>query len=152
MTAGTFIALPPVHTDRIPWVPMGRPGFSFKPLRFFHDDSGWMYLLRVEPGTLVPLHRHTGEVHGYNLAGQRKLIDTGEVIGPGTYVYEPAGNVDSWMAVGDEPVILHITVRGAVEYLGQDGEVVGRVTSNDRLQSYRRWCEENGARFLATVE
>jgi 2,4'-dihydroxyacetophenone dioxygenase len=41
------------------------------------------------------------EVHALNLAGTRKLLDTGEVVGPGGYVYEPAGNVDSWMAIGD---------------------------------------------------
>ena len=33
--------------------------------------------LRLEPGTVVPLHRHHGEVHGYNLAGERKLLPTG---------------------------------------------------------------------------
>jgi 2,4'-dihydroxyacetophenone dioxygenase len=152
MTPISLAASHPVDPERMPWIPMGRPGLSFKPLHFFKDDSGWMYLFRVEPGTVIPRHRHTGEVHGYNLSGHRKLLDTDEVIGPGTYVYEPPGNVDSWMSVGDEPTILLITVRGAVEYLGKDGEVTGRVTSNDRLQTYRRWCEEHGAGFLATVE
>lgn len=152
MTAAHLAASHPIDTDRMPWIPMGPPGLSFKPLRFFRDDAGWMYLFRLEPGTLIPRHRHTGEVHGFNVAGRRKLLDTGEVIGPGTYVYEPPGNVDSWMAVGDEPVVLLVTVRGAIEYLGKDGEVAGRVTSKDRLETYRRWCEEHGAPFLATVE
>ena len=152
MTPMSLAASHPVDPERMPWIPMGPRGLSFKPLHFFKDDSGWMYLFRLEPGTVIPRHRHTGEVHGYNLSGSRKLLDTGEVIGPGTYVYEPPGNVDSWMAVGDEPTILLVTVRGAIEYLGQDGEVTGRVTSGDRLKTYRRWCEEHGAAFLATVE
>lgn len=152
MTRANHFASHPIDTERIPWIPMGSPGLSFKPLRFFRDGSGWTYLFRLEPGTLIPRHRHTGEVHGFNLAGRRKLLDTGEVIGPGAYVYEPPGNVDSWMAVGDEPVVLLITVRGAIEYLGKDGELVGRVTSNDRLETYRRWCTETGAEFLATCE
>ncbi|MCI0573448.1 MAG: cupin domain-containing protein [Myxococcaceae bacterium] len=151
MTHAHHSASRPVDTERIPWIPMGRPGLSFKPLRFFRGD-GSMYLFRVEPGTVIPRHRHTGEVHGFNLAGRRKLLDTGEVIGPGTYVYEPPGNVDSWMVIGDEPVILHITIRGAVEYLGEDGEVLSRAEPGARLESYRRWCEENGAEFLATCE
>jgi 2,4'-dihydroxyacetophenone dioxygenase len=152
MNAATSLVSPPVDTERIPWIPMGRPGLSFKPLRFFRDGGGWTYLFRLEPGTLIPRHRHTGEVHGFNLAGSRKLLDTGEVVGPGGYVYEPPGNVDSWMTVGDEPVVLLFTVRGAVEYLGKDDEVLGRVTSADRLETYRRWCDEHGAEFLATCE
>ncbi|MCY1044726.1 cupin domain-containing protein [Corallococcus sp. bb12-1] len=142
----------PIDSDRMQWTPMGPPGLSFKPLRFFRDGSGWMYLFRLEPGTRIPRHRHTGEAHGFNVAGRRQLLDTGEVIGPGTYVYEPPGNVDSWQVVGDEPVVLLINVRGAIEYLGPDGEVLGRVTSADRLETYRRWCEANGTAFLATVE
>ncbi|WP_164017679.1 cupin domain-containing protein [Pyxidicoccus trucidator] len=148
----TPLASHPIDTEQLPWIPMGPPGLSFKPLRFFRDDSGWTYLFRLEPGTVIPRHRHTGEVHGFNVAGHRKLLDTGEVVGPGAYVYEPPGNVDSWMAVGDAPVVLFVTVRGAIQYLGPDGEVLKQVTSNDRLKTYRRWCEENGAPFLATLE
>ncbi len=140
----------PIDSERMPWIPMGPPGLAFKPLRFFRD--GWMYLFRLEPGTRIPRHRHTGEVHGFNLSGRRQLLDTGEVIGPGTYVHEPAGNVDSWQVVGDEPVVLHITVRGAIEYLGDDGQVLKRVSSADRLETYRRWCQEHGEPLLATCE
>ncbi|MBJ6759459.1 cupin domain-containing protein [Myxococcaceae bacterium JPH2] len=148
----TALASLPVHSDRIPWIPMGPPGLSFKPLRFYKDNRGWTYMFRVEPGTVIPRHRHTGEVHAFNLVGKRQLLDTGEVVGPGTYVYEPVGNVDSWMAVGDEPVVILITIFGAIEYMGPDGAVTKRVTSDDRLETYRRWCETNGAEFLATLE
>ena len=101
-------------SQRLPWIPLG-PGESFKPLRFLAQDRGRVLLLRLEPGTLVPLHRHLGEVHAYNLAGRRKLLETDEIVGEGGYVYEPAGNVDSWMAMGDEPVIVHITSYGAMD-------------------------------------
>ncbi|MBZ4373650.1 cupin domain-containing protein [Corallococcus interemptor] len=142
----------PVDSERMPWIPMGRPGLAFKPLRFFRDGSGWMYLFRLEPGTLIPRHRHVGESHAFNISGRRKLLDTGEVIGPGTYVHEPPGNVDSWQVVGDEPVVLHITVKGAIEYLGEDGQVLKSVSPAERLETYRRWCQEHGAEFLATLE
>jgi 2,4'-dihydroxyacetophenone dioxygenase len=132
----------PLDTESIPWIPLG-PGESFKPLRFFPHDRGRVLLLRLEPGTLVPRHRHTGEVHGYNLAGQRKLLETGEVVGPGGYVYEPAGNVDSWMAVGDEPVIVHILAYGAMEYLDENDVVLQRDTGASLLARYRTYCAEN---------
>lgn len=142
----------PVDPERMPWIPMGPPGLSFKPLRFFKDGAGWMYLFRLEPGTVIPRHRHTGEVHGFNISGKRELLDTGEVVGPGGYVYEPPGNVDSWRVLGDEPVVLLITVRGAVEYLDAEGRVTKSVGSAARLETYRQWCAANGAEFLATVE
>ena len=129
--------------ERLPWIPLG-PGESFRPLRFLAQDRGRVLLLRLEPGTLVPLHRHLGEVHAYNLAGRRKLIQTDEIVGQGGYVYEPAGNVDSWMAVGDEPVIVHIITYGAMEYLGPNGDVVKRDGASSLRDTYLRYCAENG--------
>ncbi|HUR83475.1 MAG TPA: cupin domain-containing protein [Thermoanaerobaculia bacterium] len=111
----------PFDPDTIPWIPLA-PGESFKPLVFLPEDRGRALLLRLEPGTVVPWHRHTGEVHALNVSGRRRL-HTGEIIGPGGYVYEPPGNVDTWSAVGDEPVVVHIVAYGAMEYLGKDGTV-----------------------------
>ncbi len=97
-----------------------------------------MLLLRVEPGTLIPRHRHEGDVHAFNLAGRREL-HTGEIVGPGGYVYEPPGNVDSWRAIGDEPVIVHVVARGALDYLGEDDRVLSRSTTSSTGESYRRF-------------
>jgi 2,4'-dihydroxyacetophenone dioxygenase len=133
----------PFDTESIPWIPLG-PGESFKPLRFLSGDRGRVLLLRLEPGTLVPLHRHLGEVHGFNLAGHRKLIQTDEIVGPGGYVYEPPGNVDSWMAVGDVPVIVHITAFGPMEYLGEDGAVLRRDSPASLRTRYEEYCKEKG--------
>ncbi|MGZ4778156.1 MAG: cupin domain-containing protein [Thermoanaerobaculia bacterium] len=123
----------------IPWIPLG-PGESFKPLRFGRDRR--VLLLRLDPGTIVPRHRHLGEVHAFNISGHRKLIDTNEIVGPGGYVFEPAGNVDSWMAVGDEPVIVHITSFGAMEYLGDNDEVLRRDTPSTLREIYLRYCDD----------
>jgi quercetin dioxygenase-like cupin family protein len=131
-----------LDTERIPWIPLA-PGESFKPLRFLPDDRGRVLLLRLEPGTAVPLHRHLGDVHAFNLAGSGRL-DTGDVVGPGGYVYEPAGNVDSWLAVGDEPVIVHISAYGAMEYLDASGTVVRSDTPSSLRERHQRFCAENG--------
>jgi quercetin dioxygenase-like cupin family protein len=129
--------------DSIPWIPLG-PGESFKPLRFLAHEGGRVLLLRLEPGRLVPKHRHLGEVHAFNLAGSRLLIETGQVVGPGGYVYEPAGNVDSWKAVGDAPVVVQIVAYGAMEYLDERGEVLQRDTPSSLLDAYLRYCRDNG--------
>ena len=133
----------PVDPDSLPWIPLG-PGESFKPLCIFQKERGRVLLLRLEPGAVVSRHRHLGDVHAVNLSGSRKLLETGEVIGPGTYVYEPAGNVDSWMAVGEEPVVVHIVAHGAMEYLDEHGTVTQRDTSASLVAAYHRYCAEHG--------
>jgi 2,4'-dihydroxyacetophenone dioxygenase len=122
-----------IDTESLSWLPI-RPGESLKLL--YADAEVRVLLLRLEPGVLIPRHRHLGEVHAFNLAGSRKLLDTGEIAGPGAYVYEPPGNVDSWMSIGDEPLIVHITAYGAMEYLGENDEVL-RVDTPQSLEA--RW-------------
>jgi quercetin dioxygenase-like cupin family protein len=131
-----------VDTGSLPWIPLG-PGESFKPLRFYPDDRGRVLLLRLEPGVVVPRHRHLGEVHVFNVAGERQL-DTDDIVGPGGYVYEPAGNVDSWKAVGQEPLVVHIVAFGAMEYLGDDGQVLRRDSAGSLRDTYLRYCRDNG--------
>jgi len=128
-----------LDASTLPWQPI-RPGFSLKALRATTDDEARVLLLRLEPGTVIPRHRHTGDVHAFNLAGLRKILDTGEIVGPGGYVYEPEGNVDSWMAIGDEPVVVHVVVRGAVEYVDDAGRVIERTTSGSMGEEYARYC------------
>ncbi|MCG2584079.1 cupin domain-containing protein [Massilia sp. TS11] len=112
------------------WVPSRRPGTSSKLLHVMDGDAGFVELLRLEPGTRMPLHRHTGAVHAYNLSGYRELC-TGERIGPGDYVYEPPGNTDWWRAVGDEAMVALVIVFGSVEFLGPGGEVLRTVSAAD---------------------
>jgi 2,4'-dihydroxyacetophenone dioxygenase len=87
------------------------------PIQVLPDDAGWVELMRLSPGTRLGLHRHTGEVHALTLAGERRLND-GRVVRPGDYIHEPAGSVDWWEATGTETLLVHVVVKGRVEYLG----------------------------------
>jgi hypothetical protein len=116
------------NTDSIPWIPLAE-GRAFKSLRFFTDNRGFVELVRVEPGTKAAWHRHTGEVHATN--------HTGELVGEGDYVFEPSGNTDWWVAVGDKPLIVHVVVMGAVEYLDQSGEVTARIDGRQKGDPHR---------------
>ena len=127
----------PVDTDGMPWIMTG-PGKSFRPLRFAAD--GWSELMRLEPGSAVALHRHAGEVHAFNISGTREILGTGELVGPGSYVYEPAGTVDGWGATGDEPCVVHIKVTGTIEYLDDNGQVIESVNAETQRAVYLAWC------------
>ena len=100
--------------------------------------------MRLEPGSAVAVHRHTGDVHAFNLAGTREIFGTGERVGPGNYVYEPAGTIDGWGAVGDEPCVVYIKVVGTIEYLGENGEVIESVNAETQRAVYLAWCREHG--------
>jgi quercetin dioxygenase-like cupin family protein len=123
----------------MPWVPLAQ-GFSFKLLRATSDDEPWVELLRLEPGTVIPRHRHTGDVHAYTLAGYRELTEIATMVGPGSYVYEPVGNVDSWRATGHQPVIVFVVLRGAIEYLDHKDRVIQRSTATSSAARYHRGC------------
>ena len=124
------------------WMPDG-PGKWSRPLHYLKGGSGFVELMRLEPGVGVGLHRHTGEVHAYNLEGSRRL-SSGETIVPGDYVYEPAGNVDAWQAIGDGHLVVLVVVMGEVEYLGPGGAVTRRISCATRLEDYRRHCAAAG--------
>lgn len=134
-------AAQPVSRGDTPWIPIG-PGQAFRPIRFLPGARGYVAQLRLEPGSVIPPHRHTGEVHAFNLEGERRL-HTGEVVGPGDYVYEPAGNVDTWEAIGTTPTVVLIVVEGDVEYLATDGQVAIRYNAEVMEAAYRSYCEQN---------
>jgi len=117
------------------WLPV-KPGFDLQLLRGGSDKDTRALLLRLQPGTAIELHRHGGEVHAYNLAGYRRITQTGQIVGPGEYVYEPPGNVDSWVAVGYEPLIVFVTVRGPIEYLDARGCVLSTSTTGSITRAY----------------
>lgn len=120
------------------WVPLGK-GKSFKLLYVHPENASFVELLRLEPGTEIPLHRHTGEVHAFNLQGSREL-HTGEIVEEGSYVHEEAGNVDKWKAVGDKPLVVLVVVNGTVEYLAADEHSV--LASYDGKSMRDLWCSQ----------
>src|SRR5258708_5524737 len=131
----------PVRAEAIDWVPL-RAGLWFKPLHF--EADGYSLQLRVDPGTTIARHRHTGEVNAYILSGAREIIDSGEIIGPGTFIHEPDGNNDTWRCHGEEPCIIQISVKGRVEYIDDAGNVLSHTDTHTAQAAYRRWCAESG--------
>jgi 2,4'-dihydroxyacetophenone dioxygenase len=124
------------------WIPEGEGKWSLPP-QFLQGDAGWVELMRLQPGVRLGLHRHSGEVHALNLAGERRLND-GRLLRAGDYVYEPPGNVDWWEATGSEQLLVYVVVKGSVEYLGAHHTVLQRITTADRMADYHRHCASVG--------
>lgn len=140
-----------VRSTDLPWIPSPMPGKSSKPLRFLRGLRGFVELLRMEPGIAMPLHRHTGEVHVWNLEGSRELC-TGEIIRPGDYVYEPPGHVDAWKTIGDDTMIALVIVMGTVEFLDAHGHVRARASAATQLADYEWHCCAYGLEVRDIVE
>lgn len=130
-----------VASDDIPWVPEGEGKWA-RPLQFL-GERGFVELLRMQPGTVMPLHRHTGEVHVFQLSGHRQL-NSGEIVGPGDYAHEPAGHVDWWKIVGEEEMVAFAVVMGDVEFIGPGGEVRAVANASTQRAAYERHCAAEG--------
>ena len=117
-----------------------------RPLRIHGEERALQ--LKAGPGVTIGRHTHAGEVHAYNVSGSRQL-DTGEIAGPGAYVYEPAGHVDSWSRVGDEPCIVQITMSGHLACLGANDELLDCIDTPKLREPYLAWCGENGFEPIA---
>jgi 2,4'-dihydroxyacetophenone dioxygenase len=138
------------RSTALPWIPVSQ-GREWKPLRFLSDGRGFVELLRMAPGTAMPPHRHTGEVHVLHLAGQRRLC-TGEIVSTGDYVHEPAGSTDAWDVVGEESLLAMVVVMGDVEFLAPDGSVQRRASARSQLQAYHAHCREHGLEIVALAD
>lgn len=99
--------------------------------------------MRLSPGIRLGLHRPTGEVHALTLAGERRLNES-RVVRPGGYIHEPSGNLDWWEASGNDELLVHVVVKGSVEYLDAHQRVLQRITTADRIADYRRHCAAIG--------
>src|SRR5208282_5571635 len=92
-------------------------------------------LLVPEPHT-VPTYQETLLVFDASAS----ILQT-TVVGPGEYVYEPSGNVDWWLVVGDEPLTALIVVMGTVEFLNADGSVRSRANAESQRAKLEQYCQ-----------
>ncbi len=134
----------PIPVDDRYWMPLG-DGVWAMPLRFSGQER--TLRLKVNPGVVVGWHKHDGFVHALNISGQRKL-GSGEIAGPGDYVFEPHGNEDNWACIGDEPCVIHIVMSGRLTYFDTSGNELDYTDTPKLRDQYLAWC---GARNLPPI-
>lgn len=128
----------------IPWVPQGEK-IWFKPCRFDLATGTWINLLKVERGGKINRHRHSGgPVLGYCLKGSWHYPERDWVARPGTFVFEPPGDIHTLVVRGDEEMQTLFQVSGIMQYLDDDDRVIGMDDVFTKRERYRRFCRENG--------
>jgi 2,4'-dihydroxyacetophenone dioxygenase len=133
-----------VDADRLPWVPQGERVW-FKPLRFDLANGRWVNLLKITGGGRVNRHRHSGgQVLGYVLQGGWRYLERDWVARPGTFIYEPPGDIHTLVVDEGEEMHTLFLLEGVVQYLDDDDHVIYQDDVFTKLERYRKYCHDQG--------
>jgi anti-sigma factor ChrR (cupin superfamily) len=84
-----------VRPDQLPWEKMRFPGCEAKTLLFDPKSGLATVLIKMEPGATLPDHEHVLIEQTYVLEGSlvdKEGPDAGLEVGPGEFVWRPAGS------------------------------------------------------------
>ncbi len=115
---GSMIALDEVEWIEIPGSPVTIAVLSGNP-----STGANVRLVKLPAGFVVPNHAHTGDYHGINLTGiwRHTFLETGEVrdLPPGSYVFQPGGEMHNDACIGSEDCILLLQQSVAADFIPQ---------------------------------
>jgi 2,4'-dihydroxyacetophenone dioxygenase len=132
-----------IDLNEIPWIPQTERAW-FKPVRFDVATGRWINLLKVKPGGQVNRHRHTGgQVMAYTLQGEWRYLEREWVAKPGTFVYEPPGDIHTLVVDGEEEMITLFILEGTVQYLDENDQIMYQDDVFRKLKLYQDYCREN---------
>ena len=133
-----------IQSDSIPWVPQGE-NVWFKPLRFDLVSGKWVNILKITKGGKVNRHRHTGgQVQGYCISGSWHYAEREWVARPGTFIYEPPGDIHTLVVDEGEEMQTLFLLEGAVQYLDDDDNIIYQDDVFTKLERYLNYCRDNG--------
>jgi len=114
----------PVDVDALPWATF-YPGIDIKLLHASEATASYTVLARFAPGTLLPKHRHFGEVQAYTLSGSWHYKEYEWEARAGSLVYEQPGATHTLHVADDatEPAIILFVVTGGMALLTDEDDV-----------------------------
>ncbi|HKJ16781.1 MAG TPA: 2,4'-dihydroxyacetophenone dioxygenase family protein [Xanthomonadales bacterium] len=123
------------------WVPYAE-GVWFQPCQFNVTTGGFSVLLKGLPGAQIGVHYHVGTVRGFTIQGHWRYLEHDWVAGPGTFIYEPAGEAHTLVINEDspEPALIFFVIEGALVYL--DKPVDGSLAAYEDGFSVLEYCRE----------
>jgi len=133
-----------IQSDELPWVPQGE-NVWFKPLRFDLTNGRWINLLKVTKQGKVNRHRHSGgQVLGFVISGSWHYLEREWVARPGTFVYEPPGDIHTLVVDGAEEMQTLFILEGVIQYLDDDDQIIYQDDVFTKLERYLNYCKANG--------
>ena len=111
-----------VRARELPWTPWGSPGTHFKLLHCDDQASMLVLLLKVDPGTVLGIHKHFGSAHAFNVEGGFGY-EHGEAF-EGDYIHE-GGGITHQPFTGRTGVVMFAVVFGPIGGVDEQGNVVG---------------------------
>jgi 2,4'-dihydroxyacetophenone dioxygenase len=133
-----------IDSEALPWVPQGERVW-FKPLRFDLTNGRWVNLLKITGGGRVNRHRHSGgQVLGFVLRGSWRYLEREWVARPGTFVYEPPGDIHTLVVDEGEEMQTLFLLEGVVQYLDDADNVIYQDDVFTKLERYRNYCRQQG--------
>ena len=137
-----------IQSDSLPWVPQGDRVW-FKPLRFDLQNGRWANLLKVTREGRVNRHRHSGgQVLGFVLQGSWHYLERDWVARPGTFVYEPPGDIHTLVVDGAEEMITLFLLEGVIQYLDDEDNLLYQDDVFTKMERYLSYCREQGIEAL----
>jgi quercetin dioxygenase-like cupin family protein len=139
-----------LRADDLPWVPQAE-GIWFRPFRISPERGTWTNLLKFAAAGRMNRHRHVGAVEAWVIQGRWRYLEHGWVAEPGSFVFEPPGDVHTLMVEPGEEMLTLFHIEGPMEYLDDRDEVIAVETAQTKLDKCERFCREHGVEPLPVV-
>lgn len=117
-----------VHANELDWEPIKYPGCYVKTLMVDRKSGLLTVLLKMDPGASLPDHEHALMEQTFMIEGRlvdREGPETGLEVGPGEFVYRPAGSRHA--AYTPEGGLMVAIFQVANKFYEKDGSVVDLV-------------------------
>jgi quercetin dioxygenase-like cupin family protein len=134
---------PALPFDEREWVPAAMDGVWMRPLLFDTTHSAWVNVVRMRTEGFVSRHAHPAPVHGYVISGNWRYAERDWIAAPGDYLFEPAGDVHTLLALPGESQTL-FWISGALIELDEQGKAIGHADVFTRIEQAANHFERCG--------
>ncbi len=107
----------------------------------------WITRNRMQPGTRVIKHYHTGAVYAFTIQGSWLYEEYPDTVNePGSFLFEPAGSVHTLTIPEDQTgeTVVWFLIHGTNINIDERGDVVSIADAFNVLEGYRLLCDAQG--------
>ena len=135
-----------IDVESMPWMPFAPYSdvFMIKLIKVNPISGEWITLLKIPPGSVMPLHHHAGTVMVWTIQGQWRYLEHDWVATPGSFVYETAGTRHTPASVGEDDVITLNIVQGDWNLMSPEGAVLAIENWKSMMERYLNFCKSKG--------